>query len=86
MIEFAMFIGTTKSGIMLKEQKLKDLVAEFAKSIKTEDDLNQFSRLLTKLTVLTAINAGLTLHLGHERKIVSAVLMLAMVIQVRPYG
>ena len=71
---------------MLKEQKLKDLVAEFAKSIKTEDDLNQFSRLLTKLTVLAALNAGLTLHLGHERKIVSAVLMFAMVIQLRPYG
>lgn len=71
---------------MLKEQKLKDLVPEFAKSIKTEDDLNQFSRLLTKLTVLAALNAGLTLHLGHKRKLVSAVLMLAMVIQVRPYG
>ena len=81
-----MFIGTTKSGIMLKEQKLKDLVAEFAKSIKTEDDLNQFSRLLTKLTVLTALNAGLTQHLGHKRMLVSAVLMLAIVIQVRPCG
>ena len=81
-----MCIVTTKSGIMLKEQKLKGLVAEFAKSIKTEDDLNPFSRLLTKLTILAALNAGLTLHLGHERKLVSAVLMLAMVIQVRPYG
>lgn len=71
---------------MLEEQKLNDLIAEFSKSIKTEDDLNPFSRLLTKLTILAALNARLTLHLGHERKLVSAVLMLAMVIQVRPYG
>ena len=34
---------------MMNEQKLKDLAAEFAKGIKTEDDLNQFTRLLTKL-------------------------------------
>ncbi len=36
---------------MMNEQQLKDLAAEFAKGIKTEDDLNQFTRLLTKLTV-----------------------------------
>ncbi len=40
---------------------------EFAKGIKTEDDLNQFTRLLTKLTVETALNAELTEHLGHEK-------------------
>ena len=28
---------------MMNEQKLKDLAAEFAKGIKTEDDLNQFT-------------------------------------------
>ena len=27
---------------MMNEQKLKDLAAEFAKGIKTKDDLNQF--------------------------------------------
>ena len=52
---------------MMNEQKLKDLAAEFAKGIKTEDDLNQFTRLLTKLTVETALNAELTEHLGHEK-------------------
>ncbi|MBF4521496.1 transposase, partial [Acinetobacter towneri] len=51
----------------MNEQKLKDLAAEFAKGIKTEDDLNQFTRLLTKLTVETALNAELTEHLGHEK-------------------
>ena len=35
---------------MMNEQKLKDLAAEFAKGIKTEEDLNQFTQLLTKLT------------------------------------
>lgn len=40
---------------MMNEQKLKDLAAEFAKGINTEQDLNQFTRLLTKLTVETAL-------------------------------
>ena len=31
------------------------------------NDLNQFTRLLTKLTVETALNAELTEHLGHEK-------------------
>ena len=52
---------------MMNEQQLKDLAAEFTKGIKTEDDLNQFTRLLTKLTVETALNAELTEHLGHEK-------------------
>ncbi|WP_180082857.1 IS256 family transposase [Acinetobacter sp. YH12201] len=51
----------------MNEQKLKDLAAEFAKGIKTEEDLNQFTRLLTKITVETALNAELTEHLGHEK-------------------
>ncbi len=69
---------------MMNEQKLKDLAAEFAKGIKTEDDLNQFTRLLTKLTVETALNAELTEHLGHEKNAVRTVQMLVTVIPVRP--
>ncbi|EHK4823877.1 IS256 family transposase, partial [Salmonella enterica subsp. enterica serovar Abony] len=49
------------------EKKLKALAAELAKGLKTEADLNQFSRMLTKLTVETALNAELTDHLGHEK-------------------
>ncbi|ECR5081620.1 IS256 family transposase, partial [Salmonella enterica] len=49
------------------EKKLKALSAELAKGLKTEADLNQFSRMLTKLTVETALNAELTDHLGHEK-------------------
>jgi transposase-like protein len=38
---------------------------ELAKDLKPEVDLNQFSRMLTTLTVDTAFNAELTDHLGH---------------------
>ncbi|MFM1272650.1 IS256 family transposase [Yersinia enterocolitica] len=51
----------------MDEKKLKALAAELAKSLKTEADLNAFSRMLTKLTVETALNAELTDHLGHEK-------------------
>lgn len=66
---------------MMNEQKLKDLAAEFDKGVKTEKDLNQFTRLLTKITVETAINAE---QLGHEKMLVKTVLMPVMVIPVRP--
>ncbi|HHG9233052.1 IS256 family transposase [Klebsiella variicola] len=51
----------------MDENKLKALASELAKGLKTEADLNQFSRMLTKLTVETALNAELTDHLGHEK-------------------
>ncbi|MCK8539565.1 IS256 family transposase [Yersinia ruckeri] len=51
----------------MDEKKLKALAAELAKGIKTEADLTAFSRMLTKLTVETALNAKLTDHLGHEK-------------------
>ncbi|AAM87362.1 IS256 family transposase [Yersinia pestis] len=51
----------------MDENKLKALAAELAKGLKTEADLNAFSRMLTKLTVETALNAELTEHLGHEK-------------------
>lgn len=51
----------------MDEKKLRALAAELAKGLKTEADLNQFSRMLTKLTVETALNAELTDHLGHEK-------------------
>ena len=51
----------------MDEKKLQALATELAKGIKTEADLNQFSRMLTKLTVETALNAELTDHLRHEK-------------------
>ncbi len=44
----------------MDEKKLKTLAAELAKGFKTEADLNVFSRMLTQLTVETALNAELT--------------------------
>ena len=52
----------------MDEKKLKVLAGlNWPKGLKTEADLNQFSRMLTKLTVETALNAELTDHLGHEK-------------------
>ncbi|EBG2395671.1 IS256 family transposase [Salmonella enterica subsp. enterica] len=51
----------------MDEKKLKALATELAKGLKTEADLNQFSRMLTKLTVEAALNAELTDHPGHEK-------------------
>lgn len=44
----------------MDEKKLGALSAELAKGLKTEADLNAFSRMLTKLTVETALNTELT--------------------------
>ena len=51
----------------MDDKKLRAIAAELAKGLKTKADLNQFSRMLTKLTVETALNAELTDHLGHEK-------------------
>ncbi len=51
----------------MDEKKLKALAAELAKGLKTEADLNAFSRMLTKLTVETALNTELTDHLGMRK-------------------
>ncbi|MFZ6876406.1 IS256 family transposase, partial [Undibacterium sp. Di27W] len=51
----------------MERSKLQALAKELAKDIKTEADLNAFSRELLKLTVETALNAELTEHLGYER-------------------
>ncbi|HID7484212.1 TPA: IS256 family transposase [Morganella morganii] len=48
------------------EKKLRALAAELAKGLKTENDLNQLSMMLKKLTVETALNAELNEHLSHE--------------------
>lgn len=51
----------------MDENKFKALAAELAKGLKTEADLNQFSRMLTKLTVETALNAELTDYIGYKK-------------------
>lgn len=51
----------------MDEKKLKALAAEVAEGLKTETDLHAFSRMLTKLTVETALNAELADHPGYEK-------------------
>lgn len=48
----------------MDENKLKALFVELVKGLKTEADINQFSRMLT---VETLFNAELTGHLGYKR-------------------
>ena len=51
----------------MKDEAMLALAKELAKNLKTEADLNNFSRALKKLTVETALNAELTDHLGYEK-------------------
>jgi putative transposase len=51
----------------MNTQDLEAFAREAAKSIKTEADLNDFRKMLTKVTVETALNAELDEHLGYEK-------------------
>ncbi len=51
----------------MDKTKLQELANEFAKGIKTQHDLNDFTKMLTKMAVETALNAELTDHLGYEK-------------------
>ena len=59
-------MGATQVFTM-KDEAMLALAKEFAKNLKTEADLNNFSKALKKLTVETALNAELTEHLGYEK-------------------
>ena len=49
-----------------EKTKMQVLAEELAKDIKTPEDLNQFSAMLTRLTVEAALQGELTHHLGYE--------------------
>jgi len=51
----------------MDDKKLMALTVKLAKGLKTEADLNQFSRMLTKFTIETALDAELAAPLGHEK-------------------
>lgn len=51
----------------MKKEDLQSLAQEAAKNIKTEEDLNEFRQMLTKITVETALNAELDAHLGFDK-------------------
>ena len=48
----------------MNKKELQAIAEAAAKNIKTEDGLNQFRKMLTKITVETALNAELQDHLG----------------------
>ena len=51
----------------MNKKELQAIAQAAAKNIKTEDDLNEFRQMLTKITVETALNAELDDHLGFAR-------------------
>ncbi|PHM39710.1 IS256 family transposase [Xenorhabdus miraniensis] len=51
----------------MNAKQLQALANELAKNLKTPDDLNQFDRLLKKLSVEAALNAEMSHHLGYDK-------------------
>jgi len=52
---------------IMNKTELEAFAREAAKSIKTEKDLNNFSQMLTKITVEAALNVELDDHLGYSK-------------------
>lgn len=51
----------------MNKKELQALAEAAAKNLKTEQDLNEFSEMLTKISVEAALNAELDDHLGYTR-------------------
>jgi len=51
----------------MKKEDLQAIAQEAAKHIKTEEDLNEFRQMLTKITVEAELNAELDNHLGYTK-------------------
>ncbi|MBE5204340.1 IS256 family transposase, partial [Pectobacterium sp. FL60-S17] len=51
----------------MDEKQLQALANELAKNLKTPEDLNQFDRLLKKISVEAALNAEMSHHLGYDK-------------------
>lgn len=51
----------------MNTKDIQALAAEAAKNIRSEQDLNDFKKLLTKMTLETALNAELDEHLGYDK-------------------
>jgi len=51
----------------MKKEDLHAIAQEAAKSIKSEEDLNTFRKMLTKITLEAALNAELDEHLGYSK-------------------
>ena len=51
----------------MNKDELQAIAQAAAKNIKTDQDLNEFRQMLTKITVEVALNAELDDHLGYSR-------------------
>ena len=51
----------------MNRKDLEAFAKEAAKNLKTDKDLNEFSRMLKKITVEAALNAKLDEHLGYDK-------------------
>ncbi len=51
----------------MDEKQLQALANELEKNLKTPEELNQFDRLLKKISVEAALNAEMTYHLGYDK-------------------
>ncbi len=51
----------------MDKKALEAFAREAAKGLKSQDDLKEFTQMLTKITVETALNAELDEHLGYDR-------------------
>ncbi|MFP1464066.1 hypothetical protein ACLB1E_37320 [Escherichia coli] len=52
----------------MDDKQLQALANELAKNLKTPEDLSTFNRLLKKLSVEAALNAGMTHRLGYKKE------------------
>jgi transposase-like protein len=59
--------------MQINKKELEAFAKEAAKSIKTPQDLNEFSQILKKITVEAALNAEMEEHLGYEKHAKSVV-------------
>ncbi len=55
----------------MNTEELESFAREAAKQIKTEADLNDFRKMLAKVTVETALNAELDDHLAYDKHVKS---------------
>ena len=51
----------------MDEKRLREMVAELAKGIKTQEDLGKLTGFMNKLVIETALNEEMAQHLGHEK-------------------
>lgn len=51
----------------MDEKRLKEMAAQLAKGIKTQEYLGKLTGFMNKLMIETALNEEMAQHLGHEK-------------------